>query len=57
MHDSMSHMHLGSDANGEQTHEHYMASGTHIFMFPVAVDGAAAPKGLMTYDSTQGDFL
>ena len=26
-------------------------------MFPVAVDGAAAPKGSMTYDSTQGNFL
>ena len=29
----------------------------HIFMFSVAVDGAAAPKGSMTYDSTQGNFL
>ena len=43
-------------------HEHYMASGTHCpiyhkFMFTVAVDGAAAPKGSMTYDSTQGNFL
>ena len=39
-----------------------MASGTHCpiyhkFMFTVAVDGAAAPKGSMTYDSTQGNFL
>ena len=29
----------------------------HIFMFLVAVDGAAAPKGSMTYDSIQGNFL
>ena len=39
-----------------------MASGTHcpiyyIFMFTVAVDGAAAPKGSLTHDSTQGNFL
>ena len=39
-----------------------MASGTHCpiyhkFMFTVGVDGAAAPKGSMTYDSTQGNFF
>ena len=29
----------------------------HIFKFAVAVDGAAAPKGSMTYDPTHGNFL
>ena len=46
----------------EQTHERYMASDTrcpisYIFKLEVEVDGAAAPKGSMTYDSTQGNFL
>ena len=30
---------------------------SHIFKLAVAVDGAAAPKGSMTYDSIQGNFL
>ena len=53
---------VGQSCENKQTHERYMASSTqcpicHIFKFAVAVDGAAAPKGMMTYDSTQGNFL
>ena len=46
----------------KQPHERYMASDprcpiSYIFKLAVEVDGAAAPKGSMTYDSTQGSFL
>ena len=48
--------------NIQQMHERYMASDTrcpisYIFKLAVEVDGAAAPKGSMTYDFTQDNFL
>ena len=53
---------LGGDGEGVET----VASALHgqryplphpLIWFRVVVDGAAAPEGLMTYDSTQGNFL